>query len=138
MNSWNPFKYPPRAVIKAVWGFFLPGFGILLNAFTEAQSDPTDPVTGLDYVIALLTAVVTGYTVFAAQNTPPGEVTPKEAEGGYAAGLGLLFVVVGIVLIIIGILALLHVLSISLTVSILLIVIGLLMVVFGRAGTPVP
>lgn len=133
MNSWNPFKYPPRAVLKSVWGFLLPGFAILLNAFTEAQGDPTDPVTKFDYIIALLTAIVTGYTVFAVQNTPPGEVTPAEAG---TAGLGLILTVVGIVLIIVGILALLKVLAISLAVSIILVVIGLLLVVFGRAGTP--
>lgn len=134
MNSWNPFKYPPRAVIKSVWAFLLPGFAILLNAFTEAQSDPTDPVTGLDYIIAGLTAFVTGYTVFAVQNTPPGNVTPAEAdnnEGGYA-GVSLVLLIVGILLIAIAVLALFKVLAISLAWVILLVIAGFLLLFFAH------
>lgn len=135
MSSWNPFSYPPRAVLKTLYGFFLPGVVAIGAAFARAAADVKAPVTKADYIAALVAMFVTGGAVFAATNTPPGEVTPQEAEGGYA-GVGGLLVIIGVVLLVLALLGLFKVLAISLTVILIFVVIGLLLVVFGRrSGT---
>lgn len=132
MNSWNPFSYPPRAVLKSVWGFLLPGVGLLLNAFMEQQNDPTDPVTVLDWIIAGLTCVVTGYTVFAVENKPPGNVTPDEADREVGA-VGFLFLI-GVLLVAVAILGLLGVVNLGLVVCLILAIIGVVLMVVDRTG----
>lgn len=132
MNKWNPFSYPPRAILKAIWGFLLPAIGYLLAAFQEQAADPSDPVTTIDYVIAIGLALTTGYGTFAITNEPQGETTPREAKSETGA-VGLLFVI-GLIVIAVGILGLFELLKLSLAISVVLVVIGILLVVFDRAG----
>lgn len=128
MSSWNPFKYPPRAVIKSVWGFLLPGLGLLLDAIRENGA-----ITWTDAIVAFLVAAVSGYAVFAAQNTPPGDITPAEAEAGRAS-LDNLLGIVGVVFILIALLGLFKVLALTLTVVLILLAIGLVLLVFSYRG----
>lgn len=125
MNSWNPFKYPPRAVLKAVYGFLTPGVVLLGGAFARAAVDADKPVTKYDIIAALVAMFVTGGAVFASTNTPPGDVTPREAERG---AVGVLFIV-GALLIAVAILGLLGVVNLSLVICVILAILGLLCIV---------
>lgn len=120
-KSWNPFSYPARAVVKSLWGFMLPGLAILLKTLQD-----NGKISLTDVLVAFLTASVVGYSVFAAENDPPGAITPREA-----GSVGLLFVV-GVVLVIVGILGLFHVLALSLAIAIVLVVVGLILLVVDR------
>ena len=137
MSSWNPFSYPPRAVLKTIYGFLLPGVVALGGAFARAALDPNKPVTKYDVIAALVAMFVTGGTVFGVTNKPPGEVTPEEAEGGYAT-LNLALLVIGLVLLAVAVLGLLHVLAIALSICIILVVIGFLLVVGAQFGGTLP
>lgn len=119
--NWNPFAYPPSAVAKAAWGFFLPGAGVLLNAYTGDS-----PVTTRDWVVALLTCVVTGYGVFKIQNKGGADGEGELGEVGVVT-------LVAIVLILAGALALFGVLSL-LVVGIVALVAGILLLLLGYSG----
>lgn len=130
-SKWNPFNYPPSAVLKSIWGFILPVLAVLADQLTSDQ-----PLTWRGVIAALISGLVTGYGVFAVQNKPiPGEVTPAEAhyaEGGYAS----ILLIVGVVLVILGLLGLFKVLAFTFVIAVVLVVIGLILVVAaGRGGT---
>ena len=131
MNSWNPFKYPPRAVLKAIYGFLLPGVVLIGGAFARAATDANKPVTKYDIIAGLVAMFVTGGAVFASANTPPGEITQREADRG---AVGVLFVV-GLFLLGLAVLGLLHVIGLSLTVSIIVALIGVVLMVLDHRGT---
>lgn len=131
-KSWNPFSYPPQAVLKSLWGFFLPGLAIVLDSLRN-----NGHITWTDAGVALLTSLVGGYGTFAITNKPPGEITPAEAEGGYTT-LNLALLVIGLVLLAVAVLGLLHVLAIALSICIILVVIGFLLVVGAQFGGTLP
>lgn len=125
MNSWNPFSYPPRAVLKALYAFVLPGVVAIGGAFARAQGDAKHPVDKYDYILALVAMFVTGGAVFSATNKPKAPVD----EGA----VGVLFIV-GALLIAVAVLGLLHVISLTLTVCIVLAIIGLVCLILDRTG----
>jgi FtsH-binding integral membrane protein len=124
-NSWNPFSYPPQAVLKTIYGFVLPGVVALGAAFARAQGDPTKPVTTFDVVAALVAMFVTGGAVFSATNRPQ---EPHREQPPDAGAVGVLFIV-GALLVAVAILGLLGVVSLSVTVCIILAIVGILCIV---------
>lgn len=135
-SGWNIFKYPPKAVLKTIYGFVLPGIVLLGGAFARAAVDTTKPVNKYDVIAALVAMFVTGGAVFGATNAPQ---EPHDAEGndpynpedGYA-GVGLVLLIVGVLLVALAVLALLKILAISLAWAILLAIAGILLIVFSR------
>lgn len=128
MSSWNPFSYPPSAVLKTIYGFLLPGVVALGAAFARAAVDATHPVTKADYIAALVAMFVTGGAVFGAKNK---DVPVDDNEGGYTS-LSLVFLIVGVLLLALAILALLKVLAISLAWVILMVIAGFLLIFFAH------
>jgi hypothetical protein len=127
-NQWNPFAYPPGKVVKSIWAFFLPGAAILLNSYTT----PDKEVGTRDFIVALLTSVVTSYTVFAATNKEP----QNDPRGGGLDEVGDVSIigVIGVVLLAVGVLALLGIIGISVTIAVLLCIAGLVCLVVGYRG----
>lgn len=128
-SSWNPFSYPPRAVAKALYALLLPGVTVMGTAFARAQSGGEN-VNAYDWIAAGIAAFVTGGAVFYGKNSPPGEVTVKEAERGSVGILG----VIGALLIALALLGLLQVVSLAVTTSIILAIVGLVLVVVDMRG----
>src|SRR5690349_19701240 len=125
MNKWNPFAYPPRAVLKTIYGFLLPGVVAVGAAYARAQGDPTKPVTKFDVVAALVAMFVTGGAVFSATNAPQEE---HDDEGNEIGNVGVLFII-GALLVLVGVLGLLGVVSLSVAISVVLCIVGLVLIV---------
>lgn len=130
-SGWNPFRYPPKAVLKTIYGFLLPGIIALGSAFARAQADVKAPVTKFDVVAALVAMFVTGGAVFAVTNAPQEK---HDEEGNEVGAVGVLFIV-GVLLVAVAILGLLGVVSISTTVCIILGLVGVILMVLDQRGT---